>query len=68
MPFSQKAYNQINSDHSKKVYVRKIMLEEFDKLDKTGKEKLLFALMNLSQDKNPDELLRIFSNEIEFIR
>ena len=67
MPFSQKAYNQINSDYSKKVYVRKIMLEEFDKLDETGREKLLFALMNLSQDKNPDELLRIFSNEIEFI-
>ena len=68
MPFSQKAYDQINSDHSKKVYVRKIMLEAFNKLDETGKEKLLFTLMNLSQDKNPDELLRIFSNEIEFIR
>ena len=68
MPFSQKAYDQIHSEYAKKVYVRKIMLEEFDKLDKTNKEKLLFALMNLSQDKNPDELLRIFSNEIEFIR
>ena len=68
MSFSQKAYDQIHSEYAKKVYVRKIMLEEFDKLDKTGKEKLLFALMNLSQDKSPDELLRIFSNEIEFIR
>jgi len=68
MPFSQKAYDQIRSEYAKKVYVRKIMLEEFDKLDETGREKLLFALMNLSQDKNPDELLRIFSNEIEFIR
>ena len=68
MPFSQKAYDQIRSEYAKKVYVRKIMLDEFDKLDKTNKERLLFALMNLSQDKNPDELLRIFSNEIEFIR
>ena len=67
MSFSQTAYNQIHSEYAKKVYVRKIMLEEFDKLDKTGKEKLLFALMNLSQDKSPDELLRIFCNELEFI-
>ena len=68
MPFSQKAYDQIHSEYSKKIYVRKIMLEAFNKLDETGKERLLFSLMNLSQDKNPDELLRIFSNEIEFIR
>ena len=68
MPFSQKAYNQLSSDYAKKNYVRKIMLEAFNKLDETGKERLLLALMELSQDKNPDELLRIFSNEIEFIR
>ena len=68
MPFSQKAYDQIHSEYSKKIYVRKIMLEAFNKLDETGKERLLFSLMNLSQDKPPDELLRIFSNEIEFIR
>ena len=67
MPFSQKAYDQIHSEYAKKIYVRKIMLEAFNKLDETGKERLLFSLMNLSQDKSPDELLRIFSNEIEFI-
>ena len=68
MPFSQKAYNQIGSIYSKKVYVRKIMLEAFNKLDETNKERLLYALMELSQDKSPNELLEIFSNEIEFIR
>ena len=67
MSFSQKAYDQIHSEYSKKVYVRKIMLEEFDKLDETYKARLLFSLMELSQDKKPDELLEIFCNELEFI-
>jgi len=67
MSFSQKAYDQINSDHSKKVYVRKLMLEEFNKLDETNKARLLFSLMELSQDKPPDELLIVFCNELEFM-
>ena len=67
MPFSQKAYNQLSSDYAKKNYVRTIMLEEFNKLDETNKGRFLFSLMELSQDKPPDELLEIFCNELEFM-
>ena len=67
MPFSQKAYNQCSSDYAKKNYVRKLMLEEFNKLDETNKARLLFSLMELSQDKKPDELLEMFCNELEFM-
>ena len=67
MSFSQKAYNQFSSDYAKKNYVRKLMLEEFNKLDETNKARLLFSLMELSQDKKPDELLKIFCNELEFM-
>ena len=67
MTFSQKAYNQCSSDYAKKNYVRKLMLEEFNKLDETNKARLLFSLMELSQDKSPDELLLVFCNELEFM-
>ena len=68
MSFSQIAYNQIKSDYSKKVYVQNAMLEEFNKLDEIGKGRLLFALIGLSKDTSPDNLLRIFIDELDFSR
>jgi len=68
MSFSQKAYDQIKSDYSKKVYVQNAMLEEFNKLDEIGKGRLLFALIGLSKDTSPDNLLGIFIDELDFIR
>ena len=68
MSFSQKAYDQIKSDYSKKVYVQNAMLEEFNKLDEIGKGRLLFTLMGLSKDTSPDNLLGIFIDELDFIR
>ena len=68
MTFSQKAYDQIQSDHAKKLYVEKAMIEEFNKLSDTNKGRLLFTLMEMSKDTSPDNLHGFFVDEVDFIR